>query len=139
MQADYPTVKYTVAPLPAGPAGAGTLSFTQCWGIAAQSAHQEQAKSLVTALMTPEQQIAFAEVFGVMPSLQSARATYEQKFPQFEPFLAGADGAQGPVTLPGMTPVLLQFDTRLQGLPGADPTQILDELQRNTAAVISGS
>lgn len=45
MQADYPTVKYTVEPLPAGPAEAGTLSFTQCWGIAAQSAHQEQAAS----------------------------------------------------------------------------------------------
>lgn len=139
MQADYPTVKYTVAPLPAGPAGAGTLSFTQCWGIAAQSTFQEQAKSLVNALMTPAQQIDFAQVFGVMPSLQSARATYQKDFPQFAPFLAAADSAQGPVTLPGITPVLLQFDTGLQGLPGADPAKILDELQRNTAAVISGS
>lgn len=136
MQADYPDVPYTVAPLPAGPGGPGTLSFTQCWGIAAQSDTQEQAKDLVNALMTPEQQITFAEVFGVMPSLESARAEYEQKFPQFAPFLAGAEGAQGPVTTPGMEPVLLQFDTGLQALPGADPAQILAELQRNTSAVI---
>jgi multiple sugar transport system substrate-binding protein len=136
MQADYPDVNYTVAPLPAGPAGPGTLSFTQCWGIAAQSEFQDQAKDLVNALMTPEQQIEFAEVFGVMPSLQSARATYEQRFPQFAPFLAGAEGAQGPVTLPGMEPVLLQFDAGLQALPDADPQQILEELQRNTTAVI---
>lgn len=136
MQADYPDVRYTVAPLPAGPAGPGTLSFTQCWGIAAQSDVQEQAEDLVNALMTPEAQIGFAEVFGVMPSLQSAAATYAERFPQFAPFVAGADGAQGPVTLPGMTPVLLQFDTGLQSLPDADPQAILDELQRNTAAVL---
>ncbi len=136
MQADYPDVQYTVAQLPAGPAGPGTLSFTQCWGIAAQSDAQEQAKDLVNALMTPEAQIGFAEVFGVMPSLQSAADTYAEQFPQFASFVAGADGAQGPVTLPGMTPVLLQFDTGLQSLPGADPQAILDELQRNTAAVL---
>lgn len=136
MQADYPDVNYTIAPLPAGPAGAGTLSFTQCWGIAAASENQEQAKDLVNALMAPEQQRRFAEVFGVMPSLQSERATYEQNFPEFAPFLAGADGAQGPVTAPGMTPVLLQFDAGLQSLPGADPQAILAELQTNTAAVL---
>ncbi|MCX6465480.1 MAG: extracellular solute-binding protein [Pseudonocardiales bacterium] len=136
MQADYPQVNYTVAPLPAGPAGPGTLSFTQCWGIAAASEYQDQAVDLVTALMTPEAQIGFAEVFGVMPSLQSAADTYAQRFPDFAPFVEGADGAQGPVTLPDMTPVLLQFDTGLQSLPGADPQAILAELQRNTEAVI---
>lgn len=136
MQADYPDVNYMIAPLPAGPAGPGTLSFTQCWGIAAQSENQEQAKDLVNALMAPEQQQRFAEVFGVMPSLQSERASYEQNFPEFAPFLAGADGAQGPVTAPGMTPVLLQFDAGLQSLPGADPQAILAELQTNTAAVL---
>ena len=45
MTNDYPDVKYTVAPMPAGPAGEGTLLFTQCWGVAAQSEAQEQAWS----------------------------------------------------------------------------------------------
>lgn len=40
------------------------------------------------------------------------------------------------MTLPGMEPVLLQFDAGLQALPDADPQQILEELQRNTTAVI---
>lgn len=136
MQADYPQVNYTVAPLPAGPAGPGTLSFTQCWGIAAASEYQDQAVELVNALMTPEAQIEFAEVFGVIPSLQSAAGTYAERLPEFAPFVEGAEGAQGPVTLPDMTPVLLQFDTGLQSLPGADPQAILAELQRNTEAVI---
>ena len=41
MQNDFPDVKYTVHPLPAGPAGQGTLSFTQCWGIAAKSKYKD--------------------------------------------------------------------------------------------------
>ena len=34
MTNDFPDVAYTVAELPAGPAGKGTLQFTNCWGIA---------------------------------------------------------------------------------------------------------
>jgi multiple sugar transport system substrate-binding protein len=37
MENDYPDVDYTVAELPEGPAGKGTLQFTQCWGISAES------------------------------------------------------------------------------------------------------
>ena len=43
LSSDYPNIKYTVRELPAGPAGKGTLSFTQCWGIAAKSQHKQQA------------------------------------------------------------------------------------------------
>ncbi len=41
MSADYPKIEYAVAELPAGPAGKGTLLFTQCWGVAAGSDAQE--------------------------------------------------------------------------------------------------
>ena len=37
LQNDYPDIDYTVVELPEGPAGKGTLLFTQCWGIAADS------------------------------------------------------------------------------------------------------
>ncbi|MFI6359784.1 hypothetical protein ACIBJF_46115 [Streptomyces sp. NPDC050743] len=33
MKAGYPNVKYTVVPLSAGPAGKGTLAFSQRWGV----------------------------------------------------------------------------------------------------------
>ena len=39
--------------MPAGPAGDGTLLFTQCWGIAAESDAQEQAVELVNYLTAP--------------------------------------------------------------------------------------
>jgi multiple sugar transport system substrate-binding protein len=76
LQHDFPDVKYTVVPMPAGPKGPGTLSFTQCWGIAAKSAHKDQAIKFVEAMTSMDQQIAFAKAFGVMPSRASAKATY---------------------------------------------------------------
>lgn len=136
MQSDYPNIKYQVVPLPAGPVGKGTLSFTQCWGIAKKSAHQQQAEDLVNALMTPQQQLVFAKAFGVMPSRMSDRQAYIQQFPAEQAFVASADFAHGPVTQPKMSQVLDAFDTALQGLPQADPKQILQQLQQNTAAAL---
>ena len=136
MRKDYPGVKYRVVALPAGPAGPGTLSFTQCWGIAAKTKFQEQAKQLVDSFMQPQQQLAFAEAFGVIPSRQSVRTQYEQRFPAQGAFVAGAEYAHGPVTLIKMDPVLTDFDAQLQQLPGADPKQILQKLQQNTTAAL---
>jgi multiple sugar transport system substrate-binding protein len=136
MSKDYPDVKYRVATLPEGPAGPGTLSFTQCWGIAAKSKFQEQAKQLVDSFMQPRQELAFAEAFGVIPSRQSVRAQYEQRFPAQGAFVVGADHAHGPVTLTKMDPVLTDFDAQLQQLPGADPKRILQQLQQNTSAAL---
>jgi multiple sugar transport system substrate-binding protein len=136
---DFPDVRYTVASLPVGPAGPGTLSFTPCWGIAARSEFQEQAKDLVNALMTEDQQLTFAEVFGVMPSRMSVREEYQQRLPQFTTFLESAEHARGPVTLPGAEPVLLQFDTGLQQLPAADPQQLLNELEANMTPLLQTS
>jgi multiple sugar transport system substrate-binding protein len=133
---DFPTVKYTVAPLPAGAKGPGTLSFTQCWGIAAKSANKAQAQELVKALTSKESQLGFATAFGVMPSRQSAQADFAAQFPQQKAFVESAEYAQGPVNAPKMTPVLADFDTALQGLPGADPAAILKRLQTNASAVI---
>ena len=70
MTADYPKVKYTVNPLPAGPAGKGTLQFTNCWGIAADSPNQAAALKLVEKLTSAGDQLAFSKAFGPMPSIQ---------------------------------------------------------------------
>ncbi|MDP3894432.1 extracellular solute-binding protein, partial [Nocardioides sp.] len=69
MEADFPDVEYTTVKLPAGPAGEGTLQFTNCWGVAADSPNQAAAIELVEFLTTTEQQATFAEAFGVMPSV----------------------------------------------------------------------
>ena len=134
MKHDYPKVSYQVAELPAGPKGKGTLLFTQCWGIAAKSTHQSTAVDLVNALTTVDQQLAFADAFGVMPSRISAKAAYEQKFPLNKAFIAGGEYGRGPVNKPGFDSVLADFDTGLEGLANGDPKKILASLQKNATA-----
>ena len=73
-----PTSTYVVAELPEGPAGQGTLQFTNCWGMAADSPNQEAALDLVEYLTSTDQQLAFSEAFGPMPSIQSAADAVER-------------------------------------------------------------
>ncbi|MER8090760.1 extracellular solute-binding protein [Streptomyces sp. NPDC094048] len=137
MKLDYPDVKYTVAPLPAGPAGKGTLAFSNCWGVAADSAHRDASVDLVKHLTSAKQQVAFADAFGVMPSRTSALKTYAEKKPAAKAWVDGSAYAQGPVTIAGFDKVLSQFNTDLQSLRTADPKKILADLQRNGEQAIA--
>ena len=136
MTNDYPDVTYTVAELPAGPADKGTLAFTNCWGIAEDSGAQEDAVSLVEALTEPEQQLAFAQAFGVMPSVESAAAQYAEASPQFAPFVAGADYAQNPPAQQGAADVISDFNAQLEGLADGDPQAILASVQGSLQAAL---
>jgi len=136
MSNDYPDVAYTVAELPEGPAGKGTLLFTQCWGIAADSPNQAAAVDLVSYLTQPDQQITNAEAFGVMPSRQSAEEDYVAAFPDDAPFIAGGEYGQGPVTLPGLVPALADLDSQLERIKTADPAGILESFQTNAEAAL---
>jgi multiple sugar transport system substrate-binding protein len=136
MQSDFKTVKYTVAALPAGPAGPGTLAFTQCWGIPASSKFKDQALDFVNAMTAADQQLAFAKAFGVMPSRQSVAAQYQSQFPTDQVFLAGAAYGVGPVNAPKLAQVLTDYDNQLTKLATSDPTTILSRLQKNMQAAI---
>ncbi|MEV4542545.1 sugar ABC transporter substrate-binding protein [Micromonospora echinaurantiaca] len=135
---DFPNVKYKVVELPAGPNGKGTLSFTQCWGIAAKSRYKEQAIKFVEAMTSGEQQMAFATAFGVMPSRQSVRDQYTGAFPADKPFIDGAAYAQGPVNAPKMDSVLRDLEAGLQGLANGDPKTILANFDKNAKAALGG-
>lgn len=138
MQSDYPNIKYTVNPMPTGPKGAGTLMFTQCWGISAKTKYQDAAIKFVEAMTAKDQQLTFAKAFGVMPSRQSAKDQYTAQFPTDKAFIDGAANGQGPVNAPKMDSVLTDFDAGLQQLATTDPQSILQRLQTNTTAAIGG-
>ncbi|MDG6103972.1 extracellular solute-binding protein [Dactylosporangium aurantiacum] len=139
MKADFPTVKYTVHELPAGPTGTkGTLSFTQCWGIAAKSRYKAQAIKFVEAMTAVDQQLQFATAYGVMPSRQSAQAQYTAKFPEDAPFIAGAAYGHGPVNAPKMDSVLADLDTGLQGLATSTPKAVLQRFDKNAKTALGG-
>ncbi|MFJ2904200.1 extracellular solute-binding protein [Streptomyces sp. NPDC087212] len=131
MKTDYPDTTYTTVPLPAGPGGKGTLAFSQCWGIAADSTHRAASVDLVKYLTSAKQQVENAQAFGVLPSRTSAQAAFVKLDPSAKVWVDGTAYAQGPVTVPGFEKVLTQFNTDLATLATTDPKTILTSLQRN--------
>ncbi len=53
MKNDFPGVKFKTVELPAGPAGKGTLMFTQCWGLAADGKNKDAAINLSSRSSPP--------------------------------------------------------------------------------------
>ncbi|MHA7276697.1 sugar ABC transporter substrate-binding protein [Arthrobacter sp. Hz1] len=137
MTNDFPDVDYQVAELPSGPAGPGTLQFTNCWGIAADSDNIEGAKELVAHLTSVESQLGFAEAFGVMPSVQSAAEEWATTYPDLAAFIAGGDYAQNLPAQPGASDVLAELNAQLETIKTADVQQVLDTLQGDMEAVVA--
>jgi multiple sugar transport system substrate-binding protein len=150
MQSDYPKIKYEVVPLPAGPRGKhGTLVFTNCWGIAANSKYTAADVSFVKYLASPAQQLRFAKAFGVMPSRPSVAKQWAsenskntvasgKETPDVSAFVAGDAYAVPQVTTVGFTTVENQFNSQVLGLAtgGSNPSQMLDQLQTNAEALL---
>ena len=133
---DFPDVNYTVAELPAGPGGQSTFTFSNCWGIPAGSETLDAATSLVEFLTSDEQQLAFSEAFGVIPSTESAAATYAEQFPENAAFVAGVDYAVSPVSFAGAAEAVADFNASLSGFASADPAQLLATFQENLQAAL---
>ena len=137
MTNDFPDVEYQIAELPEGPGGKGTLQFTNCWGIAADSDNIEGAKALVEHLTTPESQLAFAEAFGVMPSLQPVAGEWAEQYPELAPFIAGGEYAQNLPAQQGAADVLAELNSQLESLESAEPQQILESVQPLMESVVA--
>lgn len=136
MQSDFPEVNYTIAELPEGPAGPGTLQFSNCWGIAADSPNQEDALDLVENLTSAESQLAFSAAFGPMPSIESAAEDWKSANPTLVPFLDGATYAKGVPTVRGIADVITDLNSQIEGLATGDPKSILDTAQSNIEALL---
>jgi multiple sugar transport system substrate-binding protein len=137
MKSSYPDLHYRVVPMPKGPAGQGTLSFTNCWGVAAKSQNQAAAVSLVNYLTSQKQQLTFAKTVGVMPSRPSVKAAFVSQDPIQKSFIDEASYAVPQVTTVGFNQAQAAFDAKVQGLSSSsDPKQMLDELQTNASSLL---
>jgi multiple sugar transport system substrate-binding protein len=134
MKSTYASIDYTVAELPAGTTK-GTLQYTNCWGISADGDNKAAAVSLVEFLTATDQQLTFAKDFGVMPSVQSASAQYKTDNPTMVPFINGAEYAQNLPAMAGAADVIKEFNSQLTGLKSKDPKAILEDTQKNLAAI----
>ena len=137
---DFPDLKYKTVELPAGPGGKGTLLFSNCWGIAAKSPNQAQSVDLVKSLISTDQQMKFADAFGVMPSTTEGLQQFSAKYPDSKAFVDGAAYGQGPVNLPGLDDVIGKFNSQLATMTGTsgDPKAWLADLQKNGTAALGG-
>jgi multiple sugar transport system substrate-binding protein len=136
MTNDFPDVNYVVAELPEGPAGPGTIQYTNCWGMAALSDNIPGATSLVEHLTSVESQLAAAEAFGVMPSVASAAEDWKAAYPEFAAFIDGAEYAMNLPSQPGTGDVLGDFNAQLATLSSTEPETILASVQQSLQAVL---
>lgn len=132
---DFPDVAYRVAALPEGPAGPGTMQFDGGWAIAADSDQKADSVKLVEFLTSTDQQLAFSEAFGVMPSVQSAADAWKTANPDLLPFIEGADYSRSLPNLVGITDVVADLNAGLQTLATGDPAEILSSAQANLEAI----
>jgi multiple sugar transport system substrate-binding protein len=142
VKASWPSLHYMTVPLPAGPNGTkATLSFTNCWGVAAKSKHQAAAVDFIDFLTSDQQQMTFANAFGVMPSRQSDQAAFTKAFPDQKAFVEGAKYAYGPVGVAGFAAAQQHFDSEIIGLSNgsSDPKSMLAELQKNATDALHGN
>lgn len=135
---DYPDTKWAAYELPAGPEGTSTFTFTNCWGIPANSDTRDAAVSLVEYLTSDDQQLAFADAFGVIPSTESAAASYAEKYPDYASFVASNDYAVSPVNFAGSASVVGDFNASLEGMASGnvDLKGILGTFQEQLQAAL---
>ncbi len=122
MKTDFPTVKYAVAELPAGPGGKATMAFSVCYGVAKASKNKAAAIDFVKFLTSPEQQLAFTKDFPVMPSRKSLSEQWLASKPELRAFVNGAAYAKKAVFVPGFAPVVDSLNDGIQGLAAGDKT-----------------
>ncbi|HEV8459173.1 MAG TPA: extracellular solute-binding protein [Gaiellaceae bacterium] len=139
MTHDYPTVPYKVVPLPAGPAGQGTLQYDGGWGLAAASKNKAEASALISYLTATKVEMGNAKAFGVMPSVKADRKEWVKTYPQFAAFLAGADYSKSIPTVPDIATVLGDFNQQLQNLPQSDPKTILNRVNGELQSILNKS
>jgi multiple sugar transport system substrate-binding protein len=136
IKGDFPDTNYQAYELPAGPGGKSTFTFSNCWGIPANSDTKDAAVDLVEYLTGDDQQLAFSDAFGVIPSTESAAKSYAEKYPENASFVAGSDYAVSPVNFAGSADVVSDFNAQLASLAGGDAKKMLASFQENLQAAL---
>ena len=89
------------------------------------------AVSFVKFLTTPQQQMAFAKAFGVIPVAPVAAEPVAARFPALAAHTEQLPVAHPDIALPGDTQALAAFDSALAQLKTSNPATILATAQRN--------
>jgi multiple sugar transport system substrate-binding protein len=131
LQNDFPETNWGVAELPLSPAGTrGTLTFTECWAVGANTEHPEEAWQLVNFLTGVDGAMTVATSgFGVMPARPSAsEAWLETRGEEYAAFVNGAEYAVAPVLPLGFGDLTTFIDElSVEVAEGGDVRELLTE------------
>jgi multiple sugar transport system substrate-binding protein len=126
--------------MPAGPTGIkGTLTFTDCWGIAAQTKYSKAAANLVNYLSSPAVETYNAKAFGPLPPRPAVAAAYAKANPIMSAFVAGTPYAMPQVETVGWSTVQGAFDGQVTNMANGSvsPSTLLNQLQTNAQALLA--
>jgi multiple sugar transport system substrate-binding protein len=95
----FPDTAWGVTELPAGPGGEGTLTFSECYGVAADNEYPEESWMLVNFLTGAEGSEMIAQGgFGPMPPRTASAATWlAARGEEYAAFVDGSANAVAPV------------------------------------------
>ncbi len=137
--ASYPKIKWIAVPMPTGPTGVkGTLTFTDCWGVAAQTKYSKAAANLVNYLSSPAVETYNAKAFGPLPPRPAVAAAYAKANPIMDAFVAGTPYAMPQVETVGWSTVQAAFDGQVTNMANGTitPSALLKQLQTNAQALL---
>jgi len=135
----YPNIKWEAVPMPVGPTGTkGTLTFTHCWGIAAQTKYSKAAVSLVNYLSSPSVETYNAKAFGPLPPRPAVAQAYAKANPLLSAFVAGTPYAMPQVETVGWSTVQSAFDGQVTNMASGtvSPKTLLNQLQTNAQSLL---
>lgn len=81
--------------------------------------------------------MAFAEAFGVMPSLSTVAGDWQAANPELAAFSASAEYAKNVPGQEGVSDVVSDLNSQLESLASVDPKAILDSVQSNLESVLA--
>ncbi len=131
--AEFPTFRYGIAPLPAGPAQLNvSVAFTSCLAVYAHSQFVEEAFDLAAFLTGAAQIRALPNDGGWMPAQTALRDEWRQEFPHLVAFADAVPQSRVWQFSPGFGPFLRSFNRGMAQLFTAEveAADFLEELQQ---------
>jgi multiple sugar transport system substrate-binding protein len=137
--AEFPGFEVGIAPVPSGPGGRGTVAFSSCYAVSAESPHPERAFALANFLTSNESMKRWSATPAFMPARFSLRENWLAQFPTLAPFLGGLNDARIWQFPPGFSPFLRTFNRNMIELYAAniEAADLLAEMQRVGAILLA--
>jgi multiple sugar transport system substrate-binding protein len=116
LEENAPDLDFGIAEMPEGPAGRSTLAFTVAFSAFVDTQAPDAAWSVIEYLTGPEGMGTWTSLGLAMPSRVDLAQSWQEQFPERQPFIAGGEYARQWQFGVGGIAFKNDVDTQLQGL-----------------------